>query len=72
MAWRKNDKLDEMRLDRAKAKEAATAIRDAFIWDATREGGDYWYRVVMRLEAFAKAKASMKVEAGAEPKASHP
>ncbi len=57
MSRRKKDNLKDMRLDREKARAAHKLIWDAFVWSETREGSDYWYRVAMRLKAFAEAKA---------------
>lgn len=56
MSRRKKDNLKDMRLDREKARAAHKLIWDAFVWSETREGDDYWYRVAMRLKAFAEAK----------------
>ena len=65
MARRKKDNLKDMRLDREMAAKAHKLIWDAFVWSETREGSDYWYRVAMRLKAFAEARAE-GVKAAAE------
>ena len=66
MARRKKDNLKEMRLDREKARQAHKLIWNAFVWSETREGRDYWYRVAMRLKAFAEIKADGPDEVGGE------
>ena len=53
MSERKDD-LQKMDVDREEAAKAAAAIRAAFIWDHTAEGGEYWFRIVKRLSELAR------------------
>lgn len=54
MAKKTRDNIKGMNIDKHNVVEVVYKIRAGFRWKKTKEGWDYWYAIVKRLEEIAE------------------